>query len=173
MKKRNWLNKGRFASCSASYQSIFWMVWDHGISMLSSAALAPTLRLLEVCKCAFCEAHLHIALVTLYWNPLTHYSLASAKHTGSNQDTRLAALEDRASRLEKILESGASSDNLLSISRVPVASVVEDLRMRVQALHPAHVDSLHSRITQLLSKLQQVTFLQDVMATFLAFFFFL
>lgn len=53
---------------------------------------------------------------------------------------------------------GAGCDESMKVCKIPVAEAVEDLRMRVQLLHPAHVDGLHSRITQLLSKLQQVFF---------------
>uniref|UniRef100_A0A915Q404 Uncharacterized protein n=1 Tax=Setaria digitata TaxID=48799 RepID=A0A915Q404_9BILA len=70
---------------------------------------------------------------------------------------RLAVLENRINRLEQMIDGvGGGSDDSMKICKIPVAEAIEDLRMRVQLLHPAHVDGLHSRITQLLSKLQQV-----------------
>ncbi|KAM3724373.1 putative dynactin subunit [Dirofilaria immitis] len=68
---------------------------------------------------------------------------------------RLAVLENRINRLEQMID-GVGADESMKVCKIPVAEAVEDLRMRVQLLHPAHVDGLHSRITQLLSKLQQV-----------------
>ncbi|VDK68974.1 unnamed protein product [Litomosoides sigmodontis] len=70
---------------------------------------------------------------------------------------RLAVLENRINRLEQMIDGvGGGYDESMKVCKIPVAEAVEDLRMRVQLLHPAHVDGLHSRITQLLSKLQQV-----------------
>ncbi|EFO16078.1 hypothetical protein LOAG_12430 [Loa loa] len=70
---------------------------------------------------------------------------------------RLAVLENRINRLEQMIDGvGAGYDESMKVCKIPVAEALEDLRMRVQLLHPAHVDGLHSRITQLLSKLQQV-----------------
>ncbi|VDN91403.1 unnamed protein product [Brugia pahangi] len=70
---------------------------------------------------------------------------------------RLAVLENRINRLEQMIDGvGAGYDESMKICKIPIAEAIEDLRMRVQLLHPAHVDGLHSRITQLLSKLQQV-----------------
>uniref|UniRef100_A0A0R3S623 Dynactin subunit 2 n=1 Tax=Elaeophora elaphi TaxID=1147741 RepID=A0A0R3S623_9BILA len=70
---------------------------------------------------------------------------------------RLAVLENRINRLEEMIGGvGTGCDESMKVCKIPVAEAVEDLRMRVQLLHPAHVDGLHSRITQLLSKLQQV-----------------
>nr|CDP93615.1 BMA-DNC-2, isoform d [Brugia malayi] len=68
---------------------------------------------------------------------------------------RLAVLENRINRLEQMID-GVGYDESMKICKIPIAEAIEDLRMRVQLLHPAHVDGLHSRITQLLSKLQQV-----------------
>ncbi|KAL4002172.1 Dynamitin family protein [Acanthocheilonema viteae] len=70
---------------------------------------------------------------------------------------RLAVLENRINRLEQMIDGvNGSCDESMRVCKIPIAEAVEDLRMRVQLLHPAHVDGLHSRITQLLSKLQQV-----------------
>uniref|UniRef100_A0A2K6WKI7 Uncharacterized protein n=1 Tax=Onchocerca volvulus TaxID=6282 RepID=A0A2K6WKI7_ONCVO len=68
---------------------------------------------------------------------------------------RLAILENRTNRLEQMID-GVGADESMKVCKIPIAEAIEDLRMRVQLLHPAHVDGLHSRITQLLSKLQQV-----------------
>lgn len=76
---------------------------------------------------------------------------------------RLAVLENRINRLEQMIDGvGAGYDESMKVCKIPIAEAVEDLRMRVQLLHPAHVDGLHSRITQLLSKLQQVFFYVNV-----------
>lgn len=78
---------------------------------------------------------------------------------GNAVDGRLLALESRISRLEQMVDGAAGPDESAKVCKIPVAEAVEDLRMRVQLLHPAHVDGLHARITQLLSKLQQVVLL--------------
>ncbi|VDN04691.1 unnamed protein product [Thelazia callipaeda] len=69
---------------------------------------------------------------------------------------RLVALENRISCLEQMVNGPGGSEECEKTTKVPIAEAVEDLRMRVQLLHPAHVDGLHSRMTQILSKFQQI-----------------
>lgn len=68
---------------------------------------------------------------------------------------RFLALEARLKRIEQFVGGADEVDDLSKhAGRVPLAEAIEDLRMRVQLLHPNHVDGVHSRLTQLLAKLQ-------------------
>lgn len=76
--------------------------------------------------------------------------------TASFLDGRLVALEKRVTDAEHLVDKPDSLDDFSKTSRKSIVDMIEDLRLRVHLLRPAHVDGLHGRVAQLLSKFQQV-----------------
>uniref|UniRef100_A0A915APQ8 Dynactin subunit 2 n=1 Tax=Parascaris univalens TaxID=6257 RepID=A0A915APQ8_PARUN len=75
----------------------------------------------------------------------------------SNAESRYLALESRLKRLEQLVTGGCDAIDEVTkkMSRTPLVETMEDLKMRIQLLHPTHVDGLHSRINQVLAKMKQ------------------
>uniref|UniRef100_A0A9J2PG38 Dynactin subunit 2 n=1 Tax=Ascaris lumbricoides TaxID=6252 RepID=A0A9J2PG38_ASCLU len=86
-----------------------------------------------------------------------HGASAAPTAQWANAESRYLALESRLKRIEQLVGGGCDAVDEVTkkMSRAPLAETMEDLKMRVQLLHPTHVDGLHSRINQVLAKMKQ------------------
>ncbi|VDM47953.1 unnamed protein product [Toxocara canis] len=86
-----------------------------------------------------------------------HETSAISTAASASTENRLLALESRLKRIEQFVGGGCDAFDEVTkkVCRAPLAEVIEDLRLRVQLLHPTHVDGLHSRVNQVLAKMKQ------------------